>query len=474
MKGTVGVLQKIDFWLIFLYLILIFFGWINVYSANYSIDHSHIFDFSQKHGKHFIWIIISLSILFVILLIDSKFYSFIAYPSYVISILLLLIVFVVAKEVHGSRSWIQIGGFHFQPSEFAKIAVSLTLAKIMSRQSFSIKRLRDLILIAFVILLPIFLILLQNDTGSALVYLSFIILLYRGGLNSIFVFLFLSAIVLFFLILVLNKLYIFIGLTLLFFLVFVTIVKRKKEFILWLTVFLSFLVLAYALNFLFEWNIRYYKIYVAASILFFVIFITVNLFRLLFSYAILALIFSALLVYSLSIDFVYNNVLELHQRKRINVLLGIENDPLGAGYNVIQSKISIGSGGSWGKGFLKGTQTKYDFVPEQSTDFIFCTIGEEYGFVGSFVFLLVYLLFMIRIIFIAERQRSIFSMMYGYAVVSLLFFHFMLNVGMTLGLMPVIGIPLPFISYGGSSLLGFTIMIGILLRLDLNRNEIIT
>jgi len=348
------------------------------------------------------------------------------------------------------------------------------LAKIMSRQSFSIKRFKDLLLVAVVILLPMLLILLQNDTGSALVYVSFIILFYRNGLNALVVVLFLAAIALFFLILVLPKLHVFVALSLIFFVVLYGIVKNKKELAIWLGVYLVLMIAGFAGVRLTGITVEPYLVYAMVTLLFFLIFIPVTLFNLRTSYAVLALVFAGLFVYSLSIDFVYNKVLEPHQRKRIDVLLGIDEDPLGAGYNVMQSKISIGSGGFWGKGFLEGTQTKYDFVPEQSTDFIFCTIGEEYGFAGSFLFLVFYLLFVVRIIWVAERQRSEFSKMYGYAVVSVLFFHFMLNVGMTLGVMPVIGIPLPFISYGGSSLWAFTIMIAILLRLDLNRNEIIT
>ncbi len=474
MRNTVNVFKNFDYLLFFMYLVLVAFGLINIYSATYNPEHASLFDFSQRYGKHFVWIIAALFIMFFILLIDSKFFSFIAYPSYVVSLLLLVAVFFAAHEVNGARSWLSVGGFRFQPSEFTKVAVALTLAKIMSRQSFSVKKIKDLALVAIIILLPMLLILLQNDTGSALVYVSFIILLYRNGLNSVVVVLFLAVVALFFLILVLPKLHVFITLSLIFFVILYGIIKNKKELLMWAGVYAVLLAAGFAGVKFAGINVEYYQVYAAATLLFFLIFIPVTLFNLRTSYSVLALIFAGLFVYSLSIDFMYNKVLEPHQRKRIDVLLGLDDDPLGAGYNVMQSKISIGSGGFLGKGFLEGTQTKYDFVPEQSTDFIFCTIGEEYGFAGSFLFLVFYLLFIVRIIFVAERQRSEFSKMYGYAVVSVLFFHFMLNVGMTLGLMPVIGIPLPFISYGGSSLWAFTIMIAILLRLDLNRNEIIT
>ena len=473
-RNISGTYKQFDFLLFFMYLILVLFGLINVYSATYNPSHPSLFDFSMRYGKQFVWILAALFLMLLTLLIDSKFFSFIAYPSYIFALLLLIIVFFTAHEVNGARSWIQVGGFRFQPAEFTKVAVALTLAKVMSRQTFDLKKIKNIILVGVIILIPMVLILLQNDTGSALVYTSFIILLYRKGLNALFVVLLFAFVALFFLVLILPKLSVFISLVVIFFLINYFTSKNKRETLLWTLAYIIIMATALIANYYLNFQKAptvIFSLVTAGIMIVYLLFSAINLKP---SKVWLTIIFLGLLAYSFSVDYAYHNILEPHQRKRIDVLLGIDSDPLGAGYNVLQSKISIGSGGFWGKGFLQGTQTKYDFVPEQSTDFIFCTIGEEYGFVGSAIFLIFYLLFIVRIIFIAERQRSEFSKMYGYAVVSVLFFHFMLNVGMTLGLMPVIGIPLPFISYGGSSLWAFTIMIAILLRLDINRNEIIT
>ena len=474
MRQSKNSYRNFDYLLFFMFIALVFFGLLNIYSATYNPSHLSLFDFSMRYGKQFVWLLAALFLMAVILLIDSKFFSFIAYPSYVFALFLLVIVFFTAHEVNGARSWLQIGSFKFQPAEFTKVAVALTLAKLLSRQSFSLSSLKNIMIVATVILLPMLLILMQNDTGSALVYTSFIILLYRKGLNSTVVVLIVVVIVLFFMILVLPKLYVFIGLGVLFLFLSSLFSKKKKKTLRWNLGYLVLIIITLLVNHFFKLGVDNANIVLVVSFLFMFLYTFVSIITINYSNALLSAIFGGLFMYSFFVDYAYSSLLEPHQKKRIDVLLGIDKDPLGAGYNVMQSKISIGSGGFWGKGFLEGTQTKFNFVPEQSTDFIFCTIGEEYGFVGSTLFVVFYLLFIIRIIFIAERQRSEFSRMYGYAVVSVLFFHFILNVGMTLGLMPVIGIPLPFISYGGSSLWAFTIMVAILLRLDLNRNEIIT
>ncbi len=473
-RNISGTYKQFDFLLFFMYLALTLFGLINIYSATYTPSHPSLFDFSMRYGKQFVWILAALFLMLVTLLIDSKFFSFIAYPSYIFALLLLVIVFFTAHEVNGARSWIQVGSFRFQPAEFTKVAAALTLAKVMSRQTFDLKRLKDILFVGVIILTPMVLILLQNDTGSALVYTSFVILFYRKGLNTLVVVLLFAFVALFFLILVLPKLPVFISLVIIFFLIDYFISKNKREVLLWTLIYLILLTISLLANYYLNLHKETYLIFSVVTAGIMLVYLLYTAINLMSSKSWLTIIFIGMLAYSFSVNYTYNKILEPHQRKRIDVLLGIDSDPLGAGYNVLQSKISIGSGGFWGKGFLQGTQTKYDFVPEQSTDFIFCTIGEEYGFVGSTFFLIFYLLFIVRITYIAERQRSEFSKMYGYAVVSVLFFHFMLNVGMTLGLMPVIGIPLPFISYGGSSLWTFTIMIAILLRLDINRNEIIT
>ncbi len=475
MAQNQNIFKNIDYILLLLYLFFIIFGWINIYSATYNPEHSSIFDLSQRYGKQLLWISLSLITFFTILLIDSKFFSFIAYPTYLLSVFLLIIVFFLAKEINGARSWITIGTFKLQPAEFTKIAVALTLAKIMSKQNFSFKKNSNLLLVSIILFLPMALILLQNDMGSALVYTSFIILLYRKGLNATIVLLIFSMIILFFLTLIFFKLPIFITLAIIFTILLYLLEKSKKEAI-WEIVIYIFLILSSISTqyFLFPHNKYYSHAIFLSSILYFVGLTTFFIIRLKRKLILLPLLFAFLFSYSYSINFIYNTILEPHQRTRINVLLGIEEDPLGTGYNVRQSKITIGSGGLTGKGFLQGTQTKFNFVPEQSTDFIFCTVGEEYGFVGSSILLILYLVFIIRIIFVAERQRSEFSKLYGYAIASVFFFHFALNIGMTIGLMPVIGIPLPFLSYGGSSILAFSSMLAILLRLDINRNEIIT
>jgi rod shape determining protein RodA len=388
---------------------------VNIYAAVYDESHRSILDISQQYGKQMIWIVASLVLILAILIIDAKFFSAFSYIIYALSILSLLAVLLVGKEVAGSKSWFQIGSFLLQPSEFAKFATCLALAKYLSDHSTDIKLLRAKIISTILLGLPAVLIFLQNDTGSALVYGAFVLVLYREGLSGSVLIVGVLIIVLFLLTLLLNEFVLIIGLT----------------------------VIA-ALFLLITRKARYNRL----SVIF-------------------ALIASIAIV--LSVEYAFNNVLEPHQKKRINVLLGKEVDPQGAGYNVHQSKIAIGSGGVLGKGFLQGTQTKYNFVPEQSTDFIFCTVGEEWGFAGSVVVIGLFILLMTRLIKLAERQRSAFSRIYGYGVVSLLFLHFLVNIGMTIGLIPVIGIPLPFLSYGGSSLWSFTILLFIFLKQDAHR-----
>jgi rod shape determining protein RodA len=328
-------------------------------------------------------------------------------------------VILFGKEIAGSKSWFQVGGFSIQPSEFAKFATALALAKYLSKIDLNINKISTKFVAAIIIVFPSFLILLQYDTGSAMVFSAFILVLYREGLSGNLLLAGLGAALLFILALLINK-FILIG------------------------ILAANAILVYSLY----KGLRKKVFYIVAF-------------------------FILIAGYVYSVDYAFENILEPHQKKRISVLLGMENDLHGAGYNVNQSKIAIGSGGFWGKGFLKGTQTKFDFVPEQSTDFIFCTIGEEWGFIGSFVIIVLFLSLFSRIIFLAERQRSKFSRIYGYGVAAILFFHFVVNVGMTIGLFPVIGIPLPLISYGGSSLWAFTILIFIFVKLDSVRLELL-
>ena len=413
MRQQQSIFDNLDWILVGLYLLLMFMGWLNIYAAVYNEEHSSILDLSQRYGKQLLWIVLSLILALVILVIDGKFFSFFAYPIYWINIALLLVVLVVARDVSGARSWIDIGPFKLQPAEFAKSAVALALAQLLSEPGFDLTKWRSLIIAGVLIALPMGMILAQNDTGSALVFTAFAIVLYREGLHPIFL---------------------IAGLML--------GVVGVLALVLPIWALMGILAVAAAGWFMFQ------KRRTLAS-----------------GIAAIAAI-SALGGFAFSIEYVMNNVLEPHQRERISVLLGQETDLKGAGYNVNQSKIAIGSGGFLGKGFLQGTQTKYDFVPEQSTDFIFCTVGEEWGFVGSSIVILLFVALMWRVFWVAERQRSTFSRIYGYCVGSIIFFHFTINIGMAIGLLPVIGIPLPFFSYGGSSLMGFTILLLIYVRLD--------
>lgn len=414
-----NVFNNIDWFLVILYLVMVLLGWVNIYAAVYNEDYNSIFDISQSYGKQMIWIASSLFLALVILLTDARFFSTFAYLIYGVTILLLLMVLGIGTEVAGSKSWFQIGGFAIQPAEFAKFATNLAIARFFSGQHLNIKDLKTKATPLMIMGLPALLILLQNDTGSALVYSSFILVLYRMGLSGNFLLAGVLVVVIALSTLMVGTLYI-----------------------------MGFLVvMAGALFFFIKRNRRN----------------IINLVALL----ILGLGFTYTVEYGVA------NFLGEHQKTRINVLLGKQIDLKGAGYNVNQSKIAIGSGGFTGKGFLNGTQTKYNFVPEQSTDFIFCTVGEEWGFLGSLVVISLFLTLLIRIVTLAERQRSDFSKIYGYGVASILFFHFMINIGMTIGLVPVIGIPLPFFSYGGSSLWAFTILLFIFIKQDAKRNALL-
>lgn len=410
-----NIYGKIDWLTVWIYMILVLMGWVSVYSSVYDETHSSILDISQRYGKQMIWIVAAGAIAFMIMLIDAKVFSAFAYIIYGVSILILLVVLVIGTEIAGSKSWFQIGGVAIQPAEFAKFTTCLALARYLSSYATDMNILRTKVVAIALIFLPSILILLQNDTGSAIVYVALILVMYREGLSGYFLISGVIVVVLFVMTLLINQYIMTLILTLLAFLLYYFNKMLRKKW--WLVI----------------------AIWIASvSVVF-------------------------------TVDYVFDNFLEEHQKTRINVLLGKESDPKGAGYNVNQSKIAIGSGGLLGKGFLQGTQTKYNFVPEQSTDFIFCTVGEEWGFVGSAVVVSLFVLLLYRLVKMAERQRSDFSRIYGYGVISILFFHFVINIGMTIGLVPVIGIPLPFFSYGGSSLWAFTILLFIFIKLDANR-----
>lgn len=419
MREKNSLLKNVDWWLVTLYFALCTLGWLSVYAAVYNPEHASIFDMGQRYGKQALWIGTSVVLIFIILMIDMKFFTSFAYVIYGATILLLIAVLIMGKEVAGSKSWIQIGSIALQPAEFAKFATSLALAKYLSSMQLDLKDVKQIIKAGIIIFAPAAFIFLQNDTGSALVYFAFILVLYREGFSGNFLIFGLLLALLFILTLIVGKLTMLIAIAIIAFLLFLLMKKVRK-----------------------------------------------NIFTLL---AIIVLVGG----FVFSIDYAFENILQAHQRSRIEVLLGKKIDNRGAGYNVHQSLIAIGSGGLSGKGFLQGTQTKYNFVPEQSTDFIFCTVGEEWGFMGTAILVILFVFLLIRIIIVAERQRSSFSRIYGYGVASILFFHFSINIAMTIGLAPVIGIPLPFFSYGGSSLWSFTILLFIFIKMDSYRLELL-
>ncbi len=419
MRKRENIIANTDWFTVFLYLILVVFGWLTIYSASFDSPDASMFDMSQRYGKQALWIGLALVLAFVIMIIDAKFFSAFSLWIYLFIMLVLIGVLLFGKTVAGSKSWLQIGGIAIQPAEFAKFATALALANYLGKLNVDTNKLKTKITAVAIIMTPMLLILLQNDTGSALVYFSFILVLYREGFSGIFIVLGLVIGMLFVLTLLFGKLYLIIGLAV------ITILG------IWLSRKLR----------------KNYKTILGIFVL------------------------STLFVFS--VNYAFEEVLQPHQRNRIKVLLGMMHDPRGVGYNVNQSKIAIGSGGLTGKGFKQGKLTRYHFVPEQSTDFIFCTVGEERGFIGSSVLILLFLALLIRLVLLAERQRSAFSRIYGYGVASVLFFHFMINIGMTIGLMPVVGIPLPFFSYGGSSLWAFTILLFIFIKQDANRLNVL-
>ncbi len=412
---------NLDWTLIGIYFMLILFGWMNIYAAVYNQDHSSILDFSQRYGKQLIWMSASLIIILLIFVVDPKFFNQFSYLIYIFHILTLIAVLLFGKEVAGSKSWFQFGSIAIQPAEFVKYSTALALAHLLSQ--INTLNLKSLMIAGLIIFTPALLIILQNDTGSALVYFSFILVLYRKGMPGGVFLVGFSFIILAILALIFNEF--------------------SEQLII-----LGFVLAILSATFYFFMKRKLSNIIKLVGVF---IVISVSLF---------------------SVDMAFNK-LQAHQQTRILVLLGLKDDPYGAGYNVHQSKIAIGSGEFSGKGFLNGTQTKFDFVPEQSTDFIFCTVGEEWGFIGAGGVVVLFVLLLLRIIYIAERQRSGFAKYYGYGVASILFFHFTINIGMVLGLLPTIGIPLPFFSYGGSSLWAFTILLFVFIRQDAERMNLL-
>ena len=466
-----NLLANIDWVSILLYLLLVLIGWLNIYAAVYDENHSSIFDISQKYGKQLIWIGAAFVLAFLVLLTDSKFFTTFSMVIYGIMIFLLIAVLFFGTETKGARSWFEVGDFRIQPAEFAKFATNLAIAYVMSRHNFKVMRFSSLLTIGLILALPAGLIILQNDTGSALVYSSFILVLFREGLHGSILLLCFVAAAIFIMALLYSPftvLLVIIGGTLIAFYYYRHDIRELFQIILFIGCGFGLFVL---IKWMFNLSISDYymllTVYVLTSIT-----AIYPIYKRKMKNMITLLLISWLCVGAApSVNYAFDH-LQPHQQDRINELLGIRVDPKGTGYNVTQSKIAIGSGGLLGKGFLQGTQTKLNFVPEQSTDFIFCTVGEEWGFVGSTFIIVLLAVFILRIIKLAERQRSSFSRIYGYGVASILFFHVAVNIGMTIGMAPVIGIPLPFFSYGGSSLWSFTILIFIFLRLDANRLQV--
>ena len=492
-----GLAKTIDWWLVACWFLMTMIGWANIYASVHSSEPSSVFDFASRSGKQFVWIMTSLGLAGLILfVIPPRAYEGLSLLIYGGTILLLIAVIFLGIEVKGSRSWFAFGPVRLQPAEISKISTSLLLATVMSQLGYRIGRLKDFIITALIILVPMMIIVLQSETGSALVYVGFIFMLYREGLSGWLIFIIGMAILSFILTLTASP---YVAILVLAGVASLCALLYSGRFKWWLMigvpVIIFFAFVPNILDAMAEWMVGAEQvaaltesiaagedvslplimkikpiyvllggIFITLPILVFQAFREGNRFTYL---TILAFIGGLLLVFST--DFLFNDVLQDHQRKRIEVLLGMKEDPSGVGYNVNQSKIAIGSGGLFGKGYLKGTQTTYGFVPEQSTDFIFCTIGEEWGFVGTCGVIILYVFLIWRIIRNAERSREGFTRIYGYCVACCIFMHLFINVGMTIGLMPVIGIPLPFISYGGSSMWAFTVMLFIFIAL--NRND---
>ena len=484
-KGKDNILRSLDWTTVVLYLMLGTMGWLAICGASYSYIETSVLEFfalTERTGKQAMWIGVSIIVGIVLMFIDKRSYEFSSRFIYVGLILLGILTIFISRDIKGSRSWITIGSFGIQPAEFMKFGTTLALATIMNKYGFSISRRSDFLKCLAIILLPLLVIICQKETGSALVYLSFFIVLYREGMTGMVLFTAISAVVYFvvgigyenvffeelpvsvghYAVTVLIQLFA-IGMTAFW-------CKEKKAAITLLAVNTVVSLIAYWIAvYLFSFNILYVQYFLLlTNIVYLLIRARIDKQKM-HVWTTLFIIVSTLFFHSC--DYVFNNVMKPHQKVRIEVLLGLKEDLAGAGYNVHQSKIAIGSGGFFGKGFLNGTQTKLKYVPEQDTDFIFCTIGEEQGFAGSTFVLVVFIIFVLRLLRLAERQNDTFGRVYGYSLVSIFFFHFFINIGMVLGITPVIGIPLPFFSYGGSSFLGFSILLFSFLRIDADRDR---
>jgi len=469
MQKSEGILNRIDWTTVLLWLAMMIMGWFNIYAAVYNEQHSSIFDLSQRYGKQLIFIFAALILAVFVIVADNKLYFFFAWLLYGIFIFLLLLVLVVGKEINGARSWFEFGSFNLQPSEFAKFATGLALASYLNSRRQQIAGFWSMASASVIILAPALLIALQPDMGSVITYFAFFIVLFREGMSIYFFISALMAVVLFLLSLIVGNVAVAIGLTVVAFAALWLVTSRTLA-IKALGVFLVAGTMAFVTGkYIFGMDLD--LIILIAVILSGTVYAWYFFrYRLKIGAVIYAFLLGGIL-YLFTVDYAFHNILEPHQQTRINILIGLDEDPFGKGYNLNQSLISIGSGGFAGKGYLNGTQTKFKFVPEQSTDFIFCTVGEEWGFLGSSLVTGMFVWLLLRLVMMAERQRSTFVRAYGYGVFSIFLVHFFINIGMTIGLMPVIGIPLPFFSSGGSSLWSFTLLLFVFLRLDASRTE---
>jgi rod shape determining protein RodA len=466
MIDKINITEEIDWTTVGLYLLLVIFGWMNIFASAYNDQFKSIFDMKQNYGDQLIWILASFIMIIFLFAIDHRFFHFFSYVIYGFSILLLILVLVAGVEVNNSRSWIRLANFNLQPSEFVKIATALVIARYLSGYNIKLWTKKSMMVIILLIGLPVGLIFLQPDYGTALVFSCFILVLYREGMPGWILAASLFISMLFLMTLLLSNTVVLIILVALAITVFGVLNRTITHSLLAAIIITGiYYVLKYSLP-IFDIKLIDYHLLISALILASVVYIILSHIRKIRNVPLVLIFLFGFIAFTFSVDYVFHSILRPHQQTRVNILLGKETDIRNVGYNLNQSKIAIGSGGLLGKGYLKGTQTKLDFVPEQSTDFIFCTVGEEWGFAGTFILVLLYTGLLIRILFIAERQRSQFARIYGYGVASLLFFHFAINISMTIGLFPVIGIPLPFFSYGGSSMIAFTLLLFILIRLD--------
>ncbi len=458
-------------------------GWLSICGASYEYDTTGLFDPAGRPGSQLIWIGTALIVGFVILMLERDVYEAFAYPVYGLVMLLLVATIFLAPDIKGSRSWLVLGPIRLQPAEFAKFATALALARLLNSYNFNLFTVRNFGLVLCIILLPMGLVLMQKETGSALVFLAFALVLYREGMSGYLLLSAVCAVTYFVAVMKFDstllgntpagQLIVSIFTLVIELLLIAGASRHRNDRLTFRIIFYGLIatVITAIVTSLYL-PVNFVWVLVAVIVISSLVLIVQAIVRLSWRHALIALFALSSVAFMLSVDYVFNDMLEPHQQQRIRVSLGLEDDPSGSGYNVNQSKIAIGSGGLLGKGFLNGTQTKLKYVPEQDTDFIFCTVGEEFGFVGSLVVLLLFGTMIVRLIYLAERQDTLFGRVYGYSVASILLFHLVINVGMVLGLTPVIGIPLPFFSYGGSSLWGFTILLFIFLRIDASRKEV--